>query len=70
MLLRIDPLLSGELLWHLEAMGHPDTLVIGDAHFPAAHIGRRLVTLPGTSTPMVLPAIRTAVLRPDDTCRV
>jgi L-fucose mutarotase len=65
LLLRIDPLLSGELLWHLDAMGHSDAVLIADAHFPAARIGSRLVTLPGTSTPMVLAAIRT-VVPPDD----
>lgn len=57
----IHPLLTGELLWHLDAMGHSDAVVIADAHFPAAAVARRLVTLPGTSTPDVLTAIRTVV---------
>lgn len=61
MLNGIDPLLTGELLWHLDAMGHSDAVVIADAHFPAARVARRLVTLPGTTTPEVLAAIRTVV---------
>ncbi|KZE91144.1 RbsD/FucU family protein [Microbacterium sp. TNHR37B] len=57
----IHPLLTGELLWHLDAMGHSDAVVIADAHFPAAAVARRLVTLPGTSTPDVLAAVRTVI---------
>ena len=65
MLEGIDPLLTGELLWHLDAMGHSDAVVIADAHFPAAASARRLVTLPGTTTPAVVTAIR-SVLPLDD----
>ena len=36
MLEGIHPLLSGELLHHLDDMGHSDAVVIADAHFPAA----------------------------------
>lgn len=61
MLTGINPLLTGELLWHLDAMGHSDAVVIADAHFPAAALADRLVTLPGTTTPDVLAAIRTVV---------
>lgn len=61
MLEGIDPLLTGELLWHLDAMGHSDAVVVADAHFPAAAVARRLVNLPGTTTPEVLAAIRTVV---------
>ena len=61
MLTGINPLLTGELLWHLDAMGHSDSVVIADAHFPAARVARRLVTLPGTTTPEVLAAIRTVI---------
>ena len=43
MLTGIDPVLSGELLLHLDAMGHSDTVVIADAHFPAARLGERVV---------------------------
>ena len=61
MLQGIHPLLTGELLWHLDAMGHSDAVVVADAHFPAAAVARRLVSLPGTTTPAVLAAIRTVV---------
>jgi L-fucose mutarotase len=61
MLEGIHPLLTGELLWHLDAMGHSDSVVVADAHFPAAAVAQRLVTLPGTTTPEVLAAIRTVI---------
>lgn len=65
MLQGIHPLLTGELLLHLDAMGHSDAVVVADAHFPAADLASRLVVLPGTSTPEVVAAIRT-VLPLDD----
>lgn len=65
MLSGIDPLLTGDLLRHLDAMGHSDAVVVADAHFPAAALATRLVELPGTSSPAVLAAIR-SVLPPDD----
>jgi L-fucose mutarotase len=61
----INPLLTGELLKHLDEMGHSDTVIIVDAHFPAARIAKRLVTLPGTTSPEVLVAVR-SVLPLDD----
>lgn len=57
----INPLLTGELLLHLDRMGHSDAVVIADAHFPAWALGRNVVDLPGTSTPEVLAAIRTVI---------
>ena len=63
MLEGIHPLLSGELLHHLDDMGHSDAVVIADAHFPAAAVATRLVNLPGATTPDVLRAIRTVVPR-------
>ncbi len=65
MLNGINPLLTGELLAHLDAMGHSDSVVVADAHFPAARLGRRMMELPGLSTPDVLRAIR-SVLPLDD----
>ena len=61
MLSGIDPVLTGELLWHLDAMGHSDDVVLADAHFPAGRLATRLVNLPGLGTPEVLRAIRTVV---------
>lgn len=65
MLEGIHPLLIGELLLHLDRMGHSDSVVVADAHFPAWALGARVVDLPGTSTPEVVEAIRT-VLPLDD----
>ncbi|WP_102194081.1 RbsD/FucU family protein [Microbacterium aurantiacum] len=61
MLEGIHPLLTGELLLHLDRMGHSDAVVIADAHFPAWALGRHVIDLPGTSTPEVLAAIRTVI---------
>jgi len=65
MLEGINPLLTGELLKHLDEMGHSDTAVIVDAHFPAARLAKRLVVLPGTTSPAALEAVR-SVLPLDD----
>lgn len=65
MLEGIHPLLTGELLLHLDRMGHSDAVVVADAHFPAWAIGERVVDVPGTTTPEVVAAIRT-VLPLDD----
>ncbi len=62
----INPLLTGDLLKHLDEMGHSDTVIIVDAHFPAARLADRLVTLPGASAPDALAAVR-SVLPLDDT---
>jgi len=65
MLEGIHPLLCGELLLHLDRMGHSDSVVVADAHFPAWALGERVIDLPGTTTPDVVAAIRT-VLPLDD----
>jgi len=57
----IHPILTGELLAQLDAMGHSDALVLADAHFPAARLADRLLTFPGLSTPDVLAAVRTVI---------
>jgi L-fucose mutarotase len=57
----IHPLLSGDLLAHLDAMGHSDAVVLADAHFPAARLATRLLDLPGTSTPDLLAALRSVL---------
>ena len=61
MLTGIHPLLTGDLLAHLDAMGHSDAVVLADAHFPADRLATRLLTFPGLSTPAVLAAIRSVV---------
>ena len=65
MLLGIDPLLTGALLAHLDAMGHSDAVVLADAHFPADRLAERLVVLPGCGTPDLLRAV-CSVLPLDD----
>lgn len=65
MLEGINPLLTGELLLHLDRMGHSDAVVVADAHFPAWALGERVVDLPSTTTPEVVAAIR-SVLPLDD----
>lgn len=65
MLQGINPLLTGRLLKFLDEMGHSDTAMIVDAHFPASRLARRLVTIPGVSSPDVLSAVR-SVLPLDD----
>ena len=69
MLLGLDPLLTGELLAALDAMGHSDSVCLADAHFPAARVARaagaRLLDLPGVGTPDLLRAV-CSVLPLDD----
>jgi len=57
----INPLLTGPLLAHLDAMGHSDAVVLADAHFPAHRLGARVLDLPGVTTPDLMAAIRTVV---------
>lgn len=57
MLKSINPLLTGDLLAILSDMGHGDEIVITDANFPAASMGRRLIRLPGLSATDVLRAV-------------
>lgn len=65
MLQGIHPLLSGDLLAALDAMGHSDALCLADAHFPADRVAERLLVMPGVGTPELLRAVRT-VLPLDD----
>jgi L-fucose mutarotase len=59
MLKGIHPLLHADLLHALASMGHGDELVLADANFPWASIGRRVVHLAGASAPDALDAILT-----------
>lgn len=64
MLSNIHPYLTGDLLRHLDAMGHGDTVVLADAHFPAARTAAahgRILDFPGVTTPGLLAAIRTVI---------
>ena len=57
MLKGLDALLNADLLHVLRAMGHGDELVIVDANFPAASMGRRVVALDGVSATRALEAV-------------
>ena len=59
MLLRIHLLLTADLLHALASMGHGDEIAIVDANFPAASVGKRVVSLPGADSPAVLAAVLT-----------
>ena len=59
MLKGIHPLLHADLLHALAAMGHGDELVIVDANFPAASLGKRLLHVAGASAADALNAVLT-----------
>src|SRR5215468_4588694 len=59
MLKGIHPLLHADLLHALASMGHGDELVVADANFPWASLGRRVVHLAGATAPDALDAILT-----------
>lgn len=59
MLTGIHPILTGEILLHLDQMGHSDAVVIADAHFPTHRLGARAITVPMLTTSEVVAAIRT-----------
>jgi L-fucose mutarotase len=65
-LLGIDPLLTGGLLAHLDAMGHSDAVCLADAHFPAERLATRLLDLPGITTPDLLRAVCSVLPLDDD----
>ena len=49
MLIKIDPILSPELLFTLRSMGHGDKLVLADANFPANSMSKNVVRLDGVN---------------------
>ncbi len=57
MLKGISPLLQPELLKVLAEMGHGDEIVIGDANFPAASMGKRCIRCDGHKVTELLDAI-------------
>lgn len=70
MLKGIDPVLTPDLLWILDAMGHGDDLALVDANHPAERIARatvsgKLVRLPGLTMARAARAIL-SVLPVDD----
>ncbi len=59
MLKGIPSVISPELLKIMQEMGHGDTIVLGDANFPAASNAQRLVRADGHKMPELLDAILT-----------
>jgi len=57
MLYGISPLLSPELLATLCAMGHGDTIVLADAHFPGESLGPDVIRADGLQIPDLLDGI-------------
>ena len=57
MLKGISPLLSPDLLDALYRMGHGDTIVFADAHFPAESLGPRVVRADGLLVADLLEAV-------------
>lgn len=59
MLKGIPSIISPELLKILQEMGHGDTILLGDANFPAASNAQRLIRADGHQMPALLDAILT-----------
>ena len=49
MLIKIDPILSPDLLFLLRSMGHGDKLILVDANFPAHSMNENVVRLDGVN---------------------
>lgn len=61
MLNGIHPLLTGNLLACLDELGHGDSLVLADAHFPAHRFGGRVLTVAGVGVPELTRAVCTVL---------
>ncbi len=57
MLKGISPLLSPDLLKILSEMGHGDTIVFSDAHFPSHTLGPQVIRMDGIPIPDLLHAV-------------
>lgn len=57
MLIGISPVVSPDLLYTLHLMGHGDTLVLADAHFPGEAVGARTLRADGLTVPALLEGI-------------
>lgn len=57
MLRKIPKILPPDLVKYMMEMGHGDTLVIADAHFPAYSVGQRVIDCSGVSADDMLNAI-------------
>ncbi len=57
MLKGINKIISPELLFTLDKMGHGDEIVISDGNFPGESMGRNILRSDGTGVPELLEAI-------------
>ena len=57
MLKGLSPLLGPELLKILCEMGHGDTIVFSDAHFPAHSLGPQVLRMDGVNIPDLMKAV-------------
>ena len=57
MLIGISPVISPDLLYTLHVMGHGDTLVLADAHFPGSSCNSRVIRADGIRVPALLEGI-------------
>jgi len=57
MLKGISPLISPELLENLASMGHGDTIILADAHFPGESYNNNVIRADGLRIPDLLEAI-------------
>ena len=57
MLKGINKIISPELLFTLDKMGHGDEIVISDGNFPGESMGRNVLRSDGTGVPELLEAI-------------
>jgi L-fucose mutarotase len=57
MLRGLPALLTPDLLHTLASMGHGDEIVVVDANFPAASVGRRVLYLAGATSTQALDAV-------------
>jgi L-fucose mutarotase len=53
----INPIISPQLLYQLFIMGHGDTIVIADAHFPAYSLNKNIIRCDGILIKSILEAI-------------
>lgn len=59
MLKGIHPLLRGDVLMHIDRLGHGDSCLIADANFPAHRLSDTVVEISAADSPTVLAAVLT-----------
>ena len=57
MLIKIDPILSPDVLHCLRSMGHGDKLILCDSNFPAYSLNKRVYRIDGVNASRAAEAI-------------